>query len=70
LHVSIGSITRSIAKKIKETINELIQDIWALFPTKLVNLTYFLTYIWIKLIFLICSFTLMRIIFYSIVGLY
>ena len=29
LHVPVGPITRARSKKIKEALNELIQDIWA-----------------------------------------
>jgi len=69
LHVLIGLITRSRAKKVKDVFNGIIQDIWTLFPTRLADLTYFLTYMWIKFIFLMCSFMLMSIIFNPTIGL-
>jgi hypothetical protein len=69
LHVSIGLITRSRDKKVKDVFNGIIQDIWILFLTRLADLTYFPTYIWIKFIFLMCSFMLMSIIFNPTIGL-
>ena len=41
LHVSIRPITRSRAKKVKKTFNELIQDILVLFPTRLIDSSFF-----------------------------
>ena len=63
--MSIRSITWSRTKEIKEAFNEMIQDIWALFPTKLANSICFSTYTWVELIFIMFNFMLISIIFYS-----
>lgn len=67
--MSIRPITWSKTKKIKEAFNEIVQDIWALFPTKLANSICFSTYIWVELIFIMSNFILIGITFYSIVCL-
>jgi hypothetical protein len=43
-------IIRLRARKVKEAFNELIQDIWDLFPTRLANKTYFPIYMPIEFI--------------------
>lgn len=63
--MSIRPITWSRTKEIKKAFNEIIQDIWALFPKKLVNSICFSTYTWVELIFIISNFMLIVIIFYS-----
>jgi hypothetical protein len=65
--VSIRPFTWSRTKKIKEASNEIIQDIWALFPTKLANSICFSTYTRVELIFIMSNFMLIGIIFDSII---